>query len=424
MTAETIRTVRNGVSEARAARAEKCFGQWQRFLGVMQLPADTSGLVLFLTYLGEEEGLTTRQVSGRLTYIDLAQVLRGEKPFRKLRDVRRFMRGLAKEDPLGAAQPISEPLYRELVDATIQAVMAPDADQQAAIAAVLLQHHVRCGTAGLIRLRWRDILLGRGSITVRCPPPDSTSSKVRLAQEVSVEGVGGPLCPVSAVARWREQGARPNDRVFPTLNKNGRGPIRKALVVLRQTGDVQAAIRYASTSAVQLRARALVTIGYGAALTSQEARSLTVGCLETAPEGLVLRVPGRAYPSLLRGDPGMPACPVVAWEEWVDVLRARGIGDPEHPAFTGFHGLNPVGAPMSQPGINGVVKDAVAKAGLTRGNYSFSSLRWGAIRTAFRADEPIHSVASLAGLRSFDGLARHHRREHIVRRSVAGQLGL
>ncbi|PWN02576.1 hypothetical protein DJ010_12740 [Nocardioides silvaticus] len=424
MSVETIRTVRNGVSEARAARAEKCFGQWQRFLGVMQLPADASGLVLFLTYLGEEEGLTTRQVSGRLEHIDLARVLRGEEPFRRLRDVREFMRGLAREDPLRAAQPVSEPLYRELVDATIQAVMAPDADQQAAIAAVLLQHHVRCGTAGLIRLRWRDISLRRGSMTVSCPPPDSMSGKVRAVRAVSVQAVNGELCPVAAVGRWRDQGARPNDRVFATLNKSGRGPIRKALLVLRQTGDLRAAIRYASTSALQLRARALLAVGYGAALTSQEARSLTIGDIETASEGLVLTVPGRAYPSVVKRDPGMPGCPVVAWEEWVDVLRARSMGDPERPAFTGFHGFNPVGEPMSQPGINAVVKDAVGKAGLTRGNYSFSSLRWGAIRTAFRADESIHSVASLAAVKSFDGLARHHRREHIVRRSVAGQLGL
>jgi len=421
--ATTRSTIRCGVSEETEARAEKQHDEWRRFLSVMQIPADTIGIVLFLTYLRDEEGLSTRQISARLAHIDLARSMRGDQPFRQSKDVQQFMRGLAKNNPLGPATPTSDPMYRELVDVVIDAAMRPNADQQAAIAALLIQEHVRCGTAGLIRLRWRDVLVRSGSMIITCVPPTS-SQEVQRPKPTAVPAIGGPLCPVSAVSRWRENGALPNDHLFPTLNKSGRGLTNRCLAMLRRTGDITASVRYASVSARQVRARAMLTLGFGAALTSQEARRLTVGGIEVMAEGLALTVPGRSHVSLLRRDPGMPSCPVAAWEGWRDVLEQHDMCAPECPAFTKLQKERPGGLPLSQPGINDVIKEAVARAGLTRGNYSFSSLRWGAIRTAFRADEPIHSVAQLSGLKAIDGLARHHRREHIVRRSVAGQLGL
>ncbi|NYI99944.1 integrase [Nocardioides thalensis] len=424
MTAETTPHVERGVSEARAVRAENLLAEWQRFLAVMQVPADTSGILLYLTFLREGERLPTRQIDSRLSYIDLAQRMRGQEPFRKSRDVQTFMRGLAKADPLGHTVPASDPMYREIVDAVIDAVMRPDAEQQAAIAAVLLQDRLRCGVAGLIRLHWRDVTLRRGSVSIQCPSPPGSRGKPQTSKQVTIESIGGPMCPVAALHRWHEQGGRPSDRVFPTLHKSGRGKLRAALVTLRRTGDVFTAVSQASTAPRQLRARALLLLAYGAALTSQEARHLAVGDIEVVPEGLVLRVEGRSYPSLLRQDPGMPGCPLLAWQEWFAVLKQADLAEPDRPAFTRLQQGNPGGEPMSQSGINDVVKWAAAAAGFTRDHYSFSSLRWGAIRTAFRADVPLHSVAHLTGLKAFDGLARHHRREQIVRRSVAGQLGL
>lgn len=54
----------------------------------------------------------------------------------------------------------------------------------------------------------------------------------------------------------------------------------------------------------------------------------------------------------------------------------------------------------------------------------FVSRRAGLIRTALRADQQTHDIAAHTDLRSLGSVTRHLRREHLLSRSVAGQLGL
>ena len=99
-------------------------------------------------------------------------------------------------------------------------------------------------------------------------------------------------------------------------------------------------------------------------------------------------------------------------------LRAR----PGQAAFLRISRGNIWGQPLSGQGFNRLISEAVVA--LLDGHYTYSSLRVGFIRTALRANQPAHRVAAHAHLRELSSVAVHERRENVIRRSVAGRLGL
>jgi hypothetical protein len=145
--------------------------------------------------------------------------------------------------------------------------------------------------------------------------------------------------------------------------------------------------------------------------------------VSTTPEGVLLRIPGRDRPTGIPADPTMPGDPVSAWTEWLASMRHQGSQRPESPAFPKTSGSRISAKPITEYGLNAIVHDAVERAHLD-GRYAFTSLRTGLIRTALRAEERAHVLAAHADLRSLDSVARHERRENLIRHSVAGQLGL
>jgi hypothetical protein len=139
--------------------------------------------------------------------------------------------------------------------------------------------------------------------------------------------------------------------------------------------------------------------------------------------GLVLNVPDRSAPTGIPANPGMNNDPVLTWAAWRTVLGEQGRADPDLPAFLRIWNRTVSGHPLTVDALVDVVHRAVSAAGITQGHYAYSS-RWGLIRTAFRNDEPLHVVAHQVGLKSLSRIGRHRQREHLIRRSVAGQLGL
>ena len=73
--------------------------------------------------------------------------------------------------------------------------------------------------------------------------------------------------------------------------------------------------------------------------------------------------------------------------------------------------------------LNWIVHGLARDARLT-GEFCFMSLRSGFVRTAVRAGVPDPLILSQAGFRTMQGLLRHSRREHLVRDSIAGRVGL
>jgi hypothetical protein len=199
--------------------------------------------------------------------------------------------------------------------------------------------------------------------------------------------------------------------------------VRRALrVVEAHRGDTAAALREVSTSRRQLRDRALLLIGYGAALWPAEATSLLACHIEVAPDGLLLAVPNRRFVTAIPGDPGMPYDATAAWEEWVSGAAPAGL-PAAWPAFPHIPRNSIWNEPLDTTGLSYTVERAARRAQV-ESHYTFTSLRVGWIRTALRADAQSHDIAAHVDLRRLESVTLHDYRENLIRHSVAGQLGL
>lgn len=404
------------VSDGWAAAAGKEQARFEAFCKRLTLPSDHPiSLTLYLTWMREAEGASSKRIDFAVKYLDTMARIRGRAPWRRNPEVARFLRGLYREQRVGPHHEAADPLYRELVEVLVAVVMTLNQEQQRDRAAVLLRHHTRMEIDTLLRLRWRDIHMTRQTVRIQAS---------RTAEhEWEIPVLGGPTCLGNALGHLRNPGTRPATRVL-NVGLAARVRIEAALIAAEPFGnDLAAQIRAATHSNLQVRDRAILLIAYGAALTRSEIISLRQEHITVTPLGLLVDVPGRPAPTVLRADPGMPGDPREAWTAWLDALHRHGKAEPQRPAFLRCTREMIMDTGVAKTALTGLINRAVAGAGLT-GTYTIHSLRWGLIRTAFRADEPVHVVAHHLGLKSLRGAAYHQRRENVVRHSVAGQLGL
>jgi site-specific recombinase XerD len=122
---------------------------------------------------------------------------------------------------------------------------------------------------------------------------------------------------------------------------------------------------------VGARDRALLLVGYAAALRPSELVSLDVSDLVVTHDGLVL--------ALLRGRVLVPygddadLCPVLAWQEWAAEARLTA-----GPAFRSVDRFGRLGLTrLGEKAITRIVQRAAERAGLDESRYSALSLRLG-----------------------------------------------
>jgi site-specific recombinase XerD len=168
-------------------------------------------------------------------------------------------------------------------------------------------------------------------------------------------------------------------------------------------------------NAIQTRNRAILLLGFAAALRRSEHAALKVSDLEFKPEGLVLHVGGLEEARATKGDqeaagavvhvPRQPSegleCPVVAAEAWVKLLWLHGVDKmrAQEPPPEGVvqPAEGPLYRPISRHGtiidrdvsdatIARVVKGAARLLGLNANDYSGHSLRAGFATTAAEAE--------------------------------------
>jgi integrase len=130
---------------------------------------------------------------------------------------------------------------------------------------------------------------------------------------------------------------------------------------------------------VGARDRALLLIGYVAALRPSEIVSLDVSDLTVVGDGLAI--------TLMRGRIVIPygdeldLCPVLAWQEWV---AAAGLT-----AGPGFRSIDRTGrlglTRLGEKAITRIVQRAAERAGLDESRYSALSLRLGMLASTARA---------------------------------------
>jgi integrase len=130
------------------------------------------------------------------------------------------------------------------------------------------------------------------------------------------------------------------------------------------------------SSLVGVRDRALLLVGYAAALRPTELVSLDVSDLTVVDDGLAV--------SLMRGRVVIPygvdpdLCPVLAWQDWV---AAAGLT--AGPAFRSVDRDGRLGLTrLGEKAITRMVQHAAERAGLDESRYSALSLRLGMLASA------------------------------------------
>ena len=238
-------------------------------------------------------------------------------------------------------------------------------------------------------------------------------SSLRLAKSAIGEALRKALVPID----MREEALRSTMEGISRVK--GGGPLRKAAPavpdVLRPmlAGCVSASVPVAARPALLARNRAMLLVGFGAALRRSELVALRAGDVGRVPgRGLAVTVrrsktdqAGKGAMLAIfenRADPGF--CPAAAFEAWMRLRSAaadwQAAGDAGALALPLFCAVSTsgrlLGRALAGSAVAAIVKAAAAGAGLDAGAYSGHSLRRGLLtdageRNASLADVMRHS---------------------------------
>lgn len=176
------------------------------------------------------------------------------------------------------------------------------------------------------------------------------------------------------------------------------------------------------------RDRALLLVGFVAALRRSELAALLVDRVNEHPNGLVLTIPrskmnqSGMYTELVvlprAGNP--KRCPVRALDRWLELAAIT-----EGPVFRRVTKGNRPGAKALNPeSINQLVQKAVARADMKSEDYSAHSLRAGFVTYAHLRGASDRAIAHQTRHRSLATLGQHVRIHEAWQDNAATQLGL
>jgi integrase len=168
---------------------------------------------------------------------------------------------------------------------------------------------------------------------------------------------------------------------------NGSAPTRKAAATVEVLRDSVRAY-CGSITAKAKRDRALLVIGFYAALRRSELAAINIEDIAVTADGLVLTLHHRKTDAEGQGTTiGLPikadgaVCPVAAWQAWLAVR-----GNTEGPAFVNISRGDKIQSNrLSDKDIARTIKSATAAAGYNSADFSGHSLRSGFVTTAARA---------------------------------------
>ncbi|WP_180934037.1 site-specific integrase [Nocardioides ungokensis] len=416
-----------------ARREAEGLRQLQNRLG---LPAGGETVALYLTWL-VESGATGRSIRRRLAALDLIERLEGRPPLSQRPDLVRLLRGIHRSAELGPVQPQADPLHRELLQVVVHALTEPSAEQCLRAAAMALTNATTLSATALAQLRWTDVRIEPSRMVLTPPPRHNRRAGITPGEPIVVQRAHDPrICPVALLQEAR-LAAGSTGLVFGGSGASwGIERIRQWLTLLpsptvgtwlRAPLDADALLKAIGKARAptpsQVRDRALLLLGYGAALRVHEAMHLNQGDVVVKPGGLLVTAAGRRNVAVLATGGRAEFCPVDAWLAWIDVLRESGLTGPERPAFFEVRGKVVTEHRLSRHELSRAVALGCARANL-RGKYTFISLRAGYVRTSLREGHPTHWIAAQADFTALSSLARHERREQLLRKNVAAQLGL
>lgn len=221
----------------------------------------------------------------------------------------------------------------------------------------------------------------------------------------------------------------------------GHPAIRKTLQGIRAVHGSAARKKDAATGAVirdavdglakkpglcPLRDRALLLVGFAAALRRSEAVALDAADLAFVPEGLILALrrsktdaAGRGAEIAIPFGTSERTCPVLAMQAW---LKAAGIEAGAVFRSVSRHGR--LGERLSDRDVARTVKAAVASAGYDPAAYAGHFLRSGFITTAARAGVPEAHIQNQSRHKSLPVLRGYIRRGSLFMDNAAARVGL
>jgi integrase len=397
------------------------------------LPRTADAVAVYLTSLIDAGADHGRGLRHRLALLDLHARACGRQAPSDDRDLRRYLRGLHRHAALEHAERGVDPLRRELLAAVVDAAARPTPSQLRDAALLLVADGAGLPAQVLHGLRWEHARFGPGSVEIALP---WTPRYGRWPSPVRLDDAPGRPSARDALLAWRRcvgpangpmwsPGPRPRDRskMRPVLALLGPPATRGRREPLPPPVIGAMVDRVLAARARALRDAALLLVAYGAALGTDDARRLRQGDVRSDGRGLVVHVAGRRAPTAIRRRTDDGPCAATAWDAWREALAGAGAQDPALPAFTQIRGAAVTRLPMDKQGLNLVVAQRCEQASLD-GDYAFTSLRAGFLRTAARAGVPAHVVAGHAGLAALRSVEVHARRENLVRTSAAGRVGL
>ena len=170
------------VEQAQAAFKAFCLGHG--------LPPGEDAFLLHLTDLLLEQGffVSARTIQTRLEHLNTAARLAGQQPWSGRPSIRRLLRGLHQIKPLGGS-PLSLPIYPELVEDLVDAIMEPTHDQLRWRAAILLANDTGASALALHALHWEHLRMGRRHVDIFWPGPRCRHTRV---EEPTVHAAAPP----------------------------------------------------------------------------------------------------------------------------------------------------------------------------------------------------------------------------------------
>lgn len=176
-----------------------------------------------------------------------------------------------------------------------------------------------------------------------------------------------------------------------------------------------------------LRARAVILLGFAAALRRSEISAIDCGHVRFTAEGLVLTLPRRKTDQEGAGtEIGVPFgkdpryCPVLAVKAW-----AEAAGLTAGPLFVSISKAGrPLPSRLGDKDVARVIKAAVASAGYDAAIFGGHSLRSGLATSAGRAGVPERLIALQTGHKSLPVLRGYIRRGSLFTENAAALIGL
>jgi site-specific recombinase XerC len=291
------------------------------------------------------------------------------------------------------------------------------------------------GTLRAYRSAWKQYCAWCSDLAIEPLNGDAATIGLYLVRQADRLAVATLRVHLAAIATAHRLGGLPLDLKHPRIamvlegvaRTKGRRPMRQAIAILPET--LRRMLDAQPDTPLGLRNRAMLLIGYGAALRRSELVALDVGDVVEVPQrGLKLLV--RRSKTDQRGDGEEIAiwsatdpafCPVHAWQDW---LAVRAATKAEAPLFCGILKNGRVtGKRLSDKAVERLVGAAAQAIRLPRPErYTGHSLRAGLATAAGEEDAQLHDIMRQTRHRSVETARKYLRSRDLWRNNVTERI--